>query len=388
MLHGRECPGAELRLPSGEKNAGNLSSAKPHLPDKSSLSPIAAHFSPMRMALTPRYDVNDASANPFLERAGHGLAVDKQILGASFRFESDDEALLQLVEAAYGGLPSHRLPLATPAFHIELRLVPRQLRVETASPPPVRMQSGAGLLCGVMDASNYVVLAADQHRALIVASADMLDRPYHLRYELIEFAVFTLATRGLDLVPLHGACVGQQGRGVLLLGASGSGKSTLALHSLLHGLDFLSEDAVFVQPRSMLATGVANYLHVQADALRFVDDTDARRWIGEAPVIRRRSGVEKFEADLRLGHGRLAMAPLELVGAVFVSSEWADDPDVLLSAIPAGEIAARLRADQPYASGQPGWDRFEQRLIERGVHLLRRGRHPSASVEALRKLLD
>ncbi len=340
------------------------------------------------MALTPRQGVNDAIADPFLERPGYGVAVHKQILGGSFRFESDDEALLQLVEAAYGGLPRHRLPLATPEFHIELRLAPRQLRPEPASPPPVRMQSGAGLLCGVMDASNYVMLAPDQHRALIVASADMLDRPYHLRYELIEFAVFTLATRGLDLVPLHGACVGQHGRGVLLLGASGSGKSTLALHSLLEGLDFLAEDAVFVQPRSMLATGVANYLHVQADALRFVEDDRIRQWIGEAPVIRRRSGVEKFEADLRQGHGQLAMAPLELVGAVFVSSEWADDPEVLLSPVPVDEIAMRLRADQPYAAGQPGWDRFEHRLLERGVHQLRRGRHPRASVEALRRLLD
>ena len=340
------------------------------------------------MALTPRPGLNDAIADPFLERPGHGFAVHKQILGASFRFESDDEALLDLVEAAYGGLPRHRLPLATPEFHIELRLAPRQIRPELASPPPVRTQSGAGLLCGVMDASNYVMLAPDQHRALIVASADMLDRPYHLRYELIEFAVFTLATRGLDLVPLHGACVGQRGRGVLLLGASGSGKSTLALHSLLEGLDFLAEDAVFVQPRSMLATGVANYLHVQADALRFVEDDRIRQWIGEAPVIRRRSGVEKFEADLRQGHGQLAMAPLELVGAVFVSSEWADDPDVLLSPVPMDEIATRLRADQAYAAGQPGWDRFEQRMKERGVHQLRRGRHPRASVDALRQLLD
>jgi hypothetical protein len=340
------------------------------------------------MALTTRYDVGDVSADPFCERSPHCISVHKQILGGRFRFESTSPELLQLVEAAYGGLPRHQLPTAAPEFSIELRLVPRQAPPHAAEPPPVRMQSGAGLLCSVMDASNYVVLAPDQHRALVVASADMLDRPYHLRYELIEFAVFTLATRGLDLVPLHGACVGQRGRGVLLLGASGSGKSTLALHSLLEGMDFLAEDAVFVQPRSMLATGVANYLHVQADALRFVDDEGIRRWIGEAPVIRRRSGVEKFEADLRQGQGRLAMAPLELVGAVFVSSEWADDPDLLLSPVPVDEIAARLRADQPYAAGQPGWDRFEQRLIERGVHCLRRGRHPRVSVEVLRQLLN
>ncbi|GAB2545682.1 serine kinase [Rhodanobacter koreensis] len=336
-----------------------------------------------------RAGVADAGADPFCEwPAGRRYSVCRQILGGCFRFESTSEALLDLVEDAYAGLPSHHLPMDAPEFRIELRLLPWQVLPNTVEPPPVRVQSGAGLLCGVMDASNYVVLAPEQRRALVVASEDTLSHPYHLRYELIEFAVFTLATRGLGLVPLHGACVGRQGRGILLLGASGSGKSTLVLHSLLQGLDFLAEDAVFVQPESLLATGVANYLHVQADALRFIDDDKATRWISQAPVIRRRSGVEKFEADLRLGHGQLAAAPLELVGAVFVSSQSADDPDVLLSPVPRDEVAARLRADQSYASGQPGWHRFEQRLLEVGVHQLRRGRHPRDSVDALHRLLD
>jgi hypothetical protein len=332
--------------------------------------------------------VPDAGADPFCERpADRRHSVCRRILGGCFRFESTSEALLDLVEAAYAGLPSHSMPIGAPEFRIELRLLPRQLSTNAAEPPPVRVQSGAGLLCGVMNASNYVVLAPEQQRGLVVTSQDMLGHPYHLRYELIEFAVFTLATRGLGLVPLHGACVGWQGRGVLLLGASGSGKSTLALHSLLQGLDFLAEDAVFVQPDSMLATGVANYLHVQADALRFIDDDAARRWINQAPIIRRRSGAEKFEADLRQGHGRLAVAPLELVGAVFVSSQSADDPDVLLSIVPQDEIAARLSADQAYAAGQPGWHHFEQRLMQLGVHQLRRGHHPRDAVDALRRLL-
>ena len=341
------------------------------------------------MTLNPHHGEAYAVADPFGERPRGQLSLCRQLMGGSFRFDSASQALLDLVESAYAGLPAHQFPGAAAEFHIELRLLPRRVPPPPAAePPPLRMQSGAGLICGVMDASNYVVLAPAQHRALVVASADMLERPYHLRYELIEFAVFTLATRGLGLVPLHGACVGRHGRGILLLGASGAGKSTLALHSLLHGLDFLAEDAVFVQPDSLLATGVANYLHVRADALRLVDDAAARGWIGAAPVIRRRSGVEKFEADLRQGRGRLAPAPLALAGAVFVCGETADDPDALLATVPVGEIAARLRADQPYASGQPGWHAFQQRMEQLGAHALRRGRHPRDAVAALCRLLD
>lgn len=340
------------------------------------------------MASNPQRDARHDSTDPFCEEPGHRFFVYKQILGGRFRFESTSQALLGLVEAAYGELPQHQLVMAAPEFRIELRLSQREAVACHIEPPAVQMQTGAGLLCGVMDAFNYTVLAPEQRRALVVASSDMLSHPYHLRYELIEFAVFTLATRGLGLIPLHGACVGRHGRGVLLLGASGSGKSTLALHSLLHGLEFLSEDAVFVQPDSLVATGVANYLHVQADALRFIDDYEVRRWISDAPVIRRRSGVEKFEADLRQGHGTIATDPLELVGAVFVSNKSADDADALLRPIPSHEVVTRLAVDQPYAAGQLGWHRFEQQLLQTGTYELRRGRHPRASVDALRLLLD
>ncbi len=339
------------------------------------------------MTLTPRHGDSDLSADPFGERVPRSFTLCQQVLGGRFVFESDSEALLRLVEAAYGGLAGHVFPGDGTEFHIELRLLPARNGVIAAEPPPVQAQSGAGLLCGVMDACNYLVIAPGQRRALVVVSEDMLSQPYYVRYELIEFAVFTLATRGLGLVPLHGACVGLNGRGVLLLGASGSGKSTLALHSLLGGLDFLAEDAVFVQPDSLLATGVANYLHVKADALHFVDDEQARQWIASAPVIRRRSGVDKYEPDLRQGRGALAAAPLVIAGAVFVSSEPGDSDDALLRSIPSHEVTSRLVADQPYASGQPGWPVFAPRLAALGLHELRRGSHPRASVNALRQLL-
>jgi hypothetical protein len=338
------------------------------------------------MALTCSSGMTDASADPFHERLRLPFSVRKQVLGGNFLFESNSVALLQVVDQAYGGLPSHHLPVPAKDFRIELRLVSRSAP-SAIEPPVVQTQSGAGVLCGIMDACNYTILMPEQHKALVVASEDMLQRPYHLRYELIEFAVFTLASRGLELVPLHAACVGDKGRGVLLLGSSGSGKSTLALHGLLHGMEFLAEDAVFVRPGSLVATGVANYLHLQADALRFVEDERMRRWISESPVIRRRSGVAKFEADLRQGHGRLAAAPLEVVAAVFVCSRPAENSGELLNPVPEQDIAALLAADQPYAMARPGWSYFEQQIKRAGVYQLHRGSHPRASVDALLSLL-
>jgi hypothetical protein len=340
------------------------------------------------MAVSPLFGAADSGADPFGERSTPCFSLCKQILGGLFRFHSDSEALLGLVDAAYGGLPEHRLALNCPELHIELRLAARRAAADAAEPPPVITQAGAGLLCGVIDSSNYAIVAPAQYRALVVASEDMLESPYHLRYELIEFAVFMLAARALGLVSLHAACVGRQGRGVLLLGASGSGKSTLALCSLLQGLELLAEDAVFVQPQSLLATGVANYLHVRPETLGFVDNDAARRWITQSPIIRRRSGVQKFEADLRLGTGAPAAAPLALISVVFASTQTADHPGELLIPLSRDSMAARLRADQAYAAGQPAWPHFEERVLQLANYELRRGVHPRASAQALRRLLD
>lgn len=329
---------------------------------------------------------DDEAIDPFRERVARRHVVSKRILGAEVRFEVDDEAWLALIEAAYGGLPEHRFPVPAPLLRIELRLSAPADPASLEAPPPVRMHSGAGLLGGAMDAAHYAMIAPAQRQALVVASPAMLARhPYHVRYELIEFAVFVLAQRVQGLVPLHGACVGRDGRGVLLLGASGAGKSTLALHSLLGGLDFLAEDAVFVEPRHLLATGVANYLHVKDDALRFVEDEGRRAWIRQSPTIRRRSGAEKYEIDLRDGHGRLAPAPLELAGVMLLSDQPAER---LLRPLPMGEAVARLSADQPYAAGLPGWAEFCRRCARMGTYRLARARHPDEAVAALSDWLD
>jgi serine kinase of HPr protein (carbohydrate metabolism regulator) len=63
--------------------------------------------------------------------------------------------------------------------------------------------------------------------------------------------------RARQLVPLHAAMIGLNGRGLLLMGDSGAGKSTLALHCLLRGMELLSEDSVSVAPANLRAAGIA-----------------------------------------------------------------------------------------------------------------------------------
>jgi hypothetical protein len=198
--------------------------------------------------------------------------------------------------------------------------------------------------------------------------------------------VFTLAARVQGLVPLHAACVGRGSRGLLLMGPGGSGKSTVALQCLLQGFDFLSEDSVFVAPDSMLATGVANFLHVRSDSLRWLARGRDVTAIRKSPVIRRRSGARKFEVDLRRGDHRLAASPLKIVALVFLSQQSAGGRP-LLKSLPKSALLANLTTAQAYAANQPEWSTFSKSVSGLDGFELRRGRHPLEAVAALRELL-
>jgi hypothetical protein len=251
--------------------------------------------------------------------------------------------------------------------------------------PPIRMLQGAGFLGSATDASTVAVLSPADRTALIIVSREMLRFPYHIRYELIEFAVFTLASRAQRLVPLHAACIGLAGKGILLMGPSGAGKSTVALQSLLEGFDFLSEDSVFVAPDSMRATGTANFLHVRADSLKW-HDAVKRALIRKSPTIERRSGIKKFEVDLRRKEFRLANRPLKIIGVAFLSSRPGGSGP-LLRRLSTADTLARLKREQGYGAGLPQWRGFSRTLLQLGGFEILRGAHPAASVEALRTLL-
>src|SRR5271154_387117 len=68
--------------------------------------------------------VRDIEADPFGERSALIERRELQIMGGRFLFESDSPELLQLVDAAYKGLPAHRFSLRPPRFRVKLILAP------------------------------------------------------------------------------------------------------------------------------------------------------------------------------------------------------------------------------------------------------------------------
>jgi hypothetical protein len=328
---------------------------------------------------------NGITRDPFRE---HGARVRRwrtRVLGADFEFSSNSAELLRVVKEAFAGVPRHRLP-RTKRDTLQVCLLHVHGASKWSVPPKPTLSSGAGLLCAHLDAHNFVIVDPGAARALVQVGDSLLRHRRLLRYEFVEFAAITLAARRQGLVPLHAGCVGARGRGILLLGGSGSGKSTLALHAALHGLDFLSEDSVFVQPATLRATGLPAFAHSRDDALRLIPDANVRRAVRQSPRIQRRSGVRKREIDLRRQDARLAPGPLQLVATVVLSSRRRRGA-AALAPLTSRQLRRALRTEQAYAAAQPGWREFERRVLNAGGFSLERV-PPSEGVSALRELLE
>lgn len=327
----------------------------------------------------------DISADPFRERRRGVRRATLQLLGARVVFESESAELMRLVDWAYAGLPRHTLSARVPRLAIRLVLGGHAGSRKSDEPAPLAMSSGAGFLCGASSTTSMTVIYPSGRAALVVVDRELLRFPYHVRYELIEFAVFTLVARAQDLMPLHAACVGSGGRGLLLLGASGAGKSTAMLHCALAGLDLVSEDSLFVRPDTLRATGAANFLHIRRESLRLLPERLAAE-LRRSPTIRRRSGVEKFEIDLRQPRFRLAPRPVELAGVVELCPRDAG-AGASLTALGSRQLLARLRDTQPYAANLRGWQAFSRAVRRLPAFELSRGGHPNETVEVLQQLL-
>lgn len=170
------------------------------------------------------------------------------------------------------------------------------------------------------------------------------------------------------------------------MGSSGTGKSTLSLHALAGGMQLLSEDSAFVTSTSLTITGVPNYLYLPRGALDFLGPGKLRRQIQSSPEIRRRSGVQKYQADLRQMHGKIARTPLKLAATVMLSRRSVTMQPVL-KPLPRKTFLPRLCREQPYASAMSNWEEFEHCIADLPAYELRRPKHPDIAVRELQALL-
>ena len=196
------------------------------------------------------------AGKPAAARAPHGdadlplpYAVTLPVLGIATRFASNDRAMLEIVDEAFGVWRAleGREP-ADAGGPVEVRIVVSDARDET---PGLRAASIQHLMSddlGFVARSGSSVATSDPARRLAVvhASAALVTDRARFRTDMLEAVVLALLSC-YDRHPVHAAAVAHRGHALLLAAPSGTGKSTLAYACHADGMDLLGDDHVRVQ---------------------------------------------------------------------------------------------------------------------------------------------
>jgi hypothetical protein len=112
-------------------------------------------------------------------------------------------------------------------------------------PPEPVFRSREHLMSIVSDAENFIFCDFNRAFAFGWVNRSVAQDQAFLRYHFLDVAALILIQQ-LHLVPIHGALVERNGRGVVLCGESLAGKSTLAYACARAGWNFVADDATFL----------------------------------------------------------------------------------------------------------------------------------------------
>jgi hypothetical protein len=111
-------------------------------------------------------------------------------------------------------------------------------------PEPIRREYNH-LYSLVADAENQALLDLKTCTSFAWLNRSTLRNRLYLRYNFLEKMVYLLLGSSV-VTDLHAACVGRNGKGILLCGDSGAGKSTLAYACARAGWTYTSDDTSYL----------------------------------------------------------------------------------------------------------------------------------------------
>jgi len=160
-------------------------------------------------------------------------------LGYSIEIVTNEPAVLAAAEQSFGHVRSLR------------QTTPLQVRVGVTHqkgavlPPEPERHAFAHLFSLAADAHNQSLLDLNTGRNFTWITQATLENCLYFRTNFLEKAVYLLLGASM-VTDLHAACVGRDGRGILLCGRSGAGKSTLAYACARQGWTYTSDDTSYL----------------------------------------------------------------------------------------------------------------------------------------------
>lgn len=165
-------------------------------------------------------------------------------LGYPVEIITNDSAVLQAASESFGHARLSRSGVA-----LQLRFGIAQAGSE-CPPEPTRRQYNH-LFSLVADVDNQALLDLKSGSSFAwLTKATVLNRLY-FRYNFLEKVVYLMLGASV-VTDLHAACVGNNGKGILLFGDSGAGKSSLAYACARAGWIYTSDDTSYLINDSVL----------------------------------------------------------------------------------------------------------------------------------------
>jgi hypothetical protein len=307
--------------------------------------------------------------------------VTVPVLGIATRFATNDRAMLDIVDEAFGVW--HALDTREPVEQgatVLVRLVvggDRHAEAADAGAAPIRHSMSDDLRFVARSAGSVAASDPVRRRATVCVSGALVADRARFRADMLEAVVLALLSC-YDRHPLHAAAVALRGHALLLAAPSGTGKSTLAYACHAAGLDLLGDDHVRVQLAPSL-----------------------RVWGWPARVRLRAETAERLGAAVAPAHAldRKRKAVVDARDGMSAARLVAHDATVCVLSRDGGPIAleplspaavARALEDQL----APGFDRFPmqwpavvQTLAGRGGWRLNLSRDANDAVPVVRDLL-
>jgi hypothetical protein len=255
-------------------------------------------------------------------------------LGFSVEIITNDPGVLEAANESFG----HRR-LCRGRAALQVRIGISEGGSSECPPEPTRREYNH-LYSLVADGDNQALLDLRTCTSFVWLKRAALNNRLYFRYNFLEKVVYLLLGASV-VTDIHAACIGKNGKGILLCGNSGAGKSTLAYACARAGWTYTSDDTCYLinDSENPRVIGHSHRLRFRPEARALFPELESHN------VTPRMEGKPSIEVQIcELPDLRIRTVPEIKVHAVVYLNRHPLSAGKL-AALPAGTATSRTRQE-------------------------------------------